>query len=138
MKQAKFTLKTAPRTKKNHGQIIRTKSGRLAMLPSKQYLQYEKEVGKFITNSVKRHAKELELPVNVKATFFMPTYRRVDLVNLEQALLDALVKYDVLDDDNYTVVASMDGSCVRFDAENPRTEVVISEIETPHKGQGVH
>lgn len=68
-------------------------------------------------------------PVNVKAVFYMPTRRRVDLVNLQEALLDILVKYRVLDDDNSNIVRSMDGSTVKYDKDHPRTEVSITWLE---------
>ena len=67
----------------------------------------------------------IEEKVNVKAVFYMPTRRRVDLTNLLQALLDVLVKYGVIADDNCKVVFSVDGSYVDYDKENPRTEVEI-------------
>lgn len=66
--------------------------------------------------------------VNIKAVFYMPTRRRVDLVNLQEALLDVLVKYRVIEDDNSKIVYSMNGSYVDYDKENPRTEVEIWEI----------
>lgn len=69
--------------------------------------------------------------VNVKCIYYMPTKRRVDLVNLEEATLDLLVKAKVLKDDCADIVASMDGSCVRYDKASPRTEIVI---ETEDKG----
>jgi Holliday junction resolvase RusA-like endonuclease len=67
-------------------------------------------------------------PVNVKAVFYMPTKRRVDLVNLQEALLDVLVKEQVIVDDNCKIVYSMDGSYVDYDKENPRTEVEIWRV----------
>ena len=67
----------------------------------------------------------IDEPVNVQMRFFMPTKRRVDLVNLENACLDILVRAGVLQDDNHNIVYSMDGSRVFYDKENPRTEVEI-------------
>jgi len=122
----KYTIKIAPVTKKNHGQII-YRNGKPRMIPSKQYLQYEKDSRWFMPR-----IPTIETPVNVKAVFYMPTRRRVDLVNLEQALLDVMVKYGVLIDDNCKVVQSMDGSYVDYDKENPRTEVTIWE-KAQHK-----
>ena len=119
----KFTIQLAPITKKNHGQII-YRAGKPMVIPSKQYLQYEKDARWFMP-----HIEPIDYPVNVKAIFYMPTKRRVDLVNLEQALLDVLVKYGVLEDDNCTIVQSMDGSCVEYSKERPRTEVYIWEKE---------
>lgn len=120
----KFTINVAPITKKNNGQLIyNRKTGKPMIIPSKQYLQYEKDARWFIP-----HIDTISEPVNVKAVFYMPTKRRVDLVNLQEALLDVLVKYGVLEDDNSKIVYSMDGSYVDYSKERPRTEVYISEI----------
>jgi Holliday junction resolvase RusA-like endonuclease len=116
-----FTINIAPVTKKNHGQIV-WRNKRPIMIPSKQYLQYEKDCKYFMPS------EKTEGQVNVKALFYMPTRRRVDLVNLLQALLDVLVKYGVIEDDNSNVVVSVDGSKVLYDKENARTEVEITEI----------
>lgn len=59
----------------------------------------------------------------------MPTRRRVDLCNLHEALCDVLVKFGVVQDDNCKIIASMDGSRVLYDKENPRTEVYIEKVE---------
>lgn len=116
-----FTINLPPRTKKNHGRIISNpKTGKPMYIPSKEYKDYEHDAAWFMP-----HTETVREPVNIKALFYMPTHRRVDLVNLEQALLDILVKYDVIEDDNSQIVASMDGSRVMYDKENPRTEVII-------------
>lgn len=117
----KFTISLAPITKKNHQQIIWNKN-RPMVIPSKQYREYEHDCAYFMP------PYKMEGCVNVKALFYMPTRRRVDLVNLLQALLDILVKYGVLEDDNSKVVVSVDGSRVLYDKENARTEVEITEI----------
>ena len=118
----KFTISLTPVTKKNHQQIIWNKN-RPMVIPSKQYKAYEKNCARFIPNY------KAEGSVNVKALFYMPTRRRVDLVNLLQALLDILVKYGVIEDDISKVVVSVDGSRVLYDKENPRTEVEIEEVQ---------
>jgi Holliday junction resolvase RusA-like endonuclease len=56
----------------------------------------------------------------------MPTKRRVDLTNLLEAIDDILVKYGVLEDDNYNIIDNHDGSRVYYDKENPRTEITIN------------
>ena len=68
-------------------------------------------------------------PVNVAAKFYMPTRRRVDLTNLNEALHDILVHYGVLSDDNAKIIVSTDGSRVYWDKDNPRTEVIITAVE---------
>ena len=118
----KIVIPVAPITKKNHQQIIRV-GNRPAVIPSKQYQQYEKDCAPFLKSI------GIDYPVNVKALYYMPTRRRVDLCNLHEALCDVLVKFGVVQDDNCKIIASMDGSRVLYDKENPRTEVYIEEVE---------
>lgn len=118
-----FTIRLAPITKKNHSTIITNKTtGKLMVIPSKQYKEYEHESAWFMP-----HIKTIDRPVNIRAVFYMPTHRRVDLVNLLQALCDILVKYSVIADDNFNIVAGFDGSRVDYDKDNSRTEVWIYE-----------
>jgi Holliday junction resolvase RusA-like endonuclease len=92
------------------------------IVPSKQYRQYEHDCAWFMPPN------KAEGQVNVKALFYMPTHRRVDLTNLLEALNDILVKYGVIEDDNSNVVVSVDGSRVLYDKDNARTEVEITEV----------
>ena len=96
------------------------------IIPSKTYREYEKAAGWYI----KGKGICIDYPVNVKAIYYMPTRRRVDLVNLHEALCDILVKYGVVKDDNSKIIASMDGSRVEYDKEHPRTEIWITKKET--------
>ena len=59
----------------------------------------------------------------------MKTKRKCDLTNLLEAIDDILVKYHVIADDNYNIVAAHDGSRVKYDKENPRTEVFIERMD---------
>lgn len=119
-----ITLGIEPRTKKNHQQIIECK-GRPLVIPSKEYKKYEKDCAAFIDALP---FTTFDCPVNVKCEYYMATRRRVDLVNLQEATLDILVKYGVILDDNSNIVASMDGSRVLYSKENPRTEIEITEL----------
>lgn len=120
----KIVIPVAPITKKNHQQIIRV-NGSPRVIPSKQYRQYEKDCFPFLK------ALGIDYPVNIKALYYMPTRRIVDLCNLHEALCDVLVKYGVLEDDNSRIIVSMDGSRVLYDKQNPRTELEIERVETP-------
>lgn len=124
MQELKIKIPIPPRTKKNSQRIVKTKTGAYCILPSKHYTQYEKDAMWFIPvgETIKR-------PVNVKAVFYMDTRRRVDLVNLQEALLDVLVRAGMLADDNCSIVAAMDGSRVAYDKEHPRTEITITDME---------
>lgn len=114
-----FTIGITPRTKKNSQQIIMCK-GRPMIVPSKAYKQYEKDSRYFMPK-----IETIDYLVNIKAIYYMPTRRRVDLCNLHEALCDSLVHHGVIADDNCRIVVSMDGSRVEYSKDNPRTEVTI-------------
>lgn len=94
------------------------------IVPSDKFTEYEHACAWFMP-----HCKTIKEPVNVQAVFYMPTRRRVDLVNLQEALLDVLVHYKVLEDDHCGIVATMDGSRVEYDKKQPRTEVIITFLQ---------
>lgn len=123
-----FILYTKPVTKKNSSRIVRSKTGRLFLLPSKQYQAFEKEVLPTLTR-IKNKYGVIDYPVNVKCTFFMQTKHNVDLTNLLNAINDAMVVSGILLDDNRDIVVGQDGSRVFCDKTNPRIEVEITKIE---------
>ena len=115
-----------PRTKKNTQQIvINKKTGRPCIMQSSKYKEYEKNAGWFL----KKISEPISVPVNVKCVFYREKRIRCDLTNLLEAIDDILVSYGVLSDDNFTVIASHDGSRVYIDKGNPRTEITIESIE---------
>ena len=94
------------------------------IIPSKQYKDYEKACEPYMPVM----DKPIDYPVELACKFYMPTHRRVDGVNLLQAVCDILVKYGVIADDNSNVVASFDGTRVLYDRDNPHTEITITPI----------
>jgi len=118
-----FTIYGNPITKKNSSQIIQCK-GRAMLIPSKQYKQYEKDCKIYMPD-----CETISSRVNLQCMYYMPTRRKVDLCNLLAATCDILVKYGVIEDDNFTIVVGHDGSRVLYDKENPRVEVIITEVE---------
>ena len=123
----KFTLPVRPISKKNHGQIV-MRGAYPIMLPSKQYLQFEKESLPYF-NHVKNTAGVINYPVNCECIFYMDARRRVDLANLLNAVDDAMVKSGLIIDDNRDIIAGHDGSRVFHDRLNPRIEITISEMQ---------
>lgn len=93
------------------------------VIPSPQYRQYEKDCLWQIPPKAKQ---SIDIPVNVQCVYYMPTRRRVDLVNLLEATMDILVAAGVLADDNCRIVAAHDGSRVDHDKNNPRVEITIN------------
>lgn len=119
----KFEILGAPRTKKNSGRIV-VAGGRPRIVPSAAAEAYEHAA----LWQLPRLPKPIEEAVNVRCVYFMPTARRVDLVNLLEATCDILVRGRVLADDNSRIVAGHDGSRVLIDRERPRVEITITEM----------
>lgn len=124
-----FAIPLNPVTKKNSN--VRTKNG--GMISSKAYRQYEKDAVKLIPAWAKAG---INCRVNVKAVYytkidyFAPERKaKIDISNLHNALHDTLVAAGVLEDDNCRIIYSTDGSCVKHDKGNPRTEVEITEVQ---------
>lgn len=119
-----ITIPLTPVTKKNSQRIVY--AGRRPLIkPSATYEAFEKACALYVHKRI----VPIDIPVNVRCVYYMPTHRRVDLVNLQEATLDILVKHGVLADDNSSIVVSMDGSRVLYDKDRPRTEITITPIE---------
>ncbi len=123
----KFTLPIRPITKKNSGQIV-MRGKYPIMIPSKQYLQFEKDSLPYFYR-VKQQVGVVDYPVNIQCIFYMDARRKVDLSNLLNAVDDAMVKSGLILDDNRDIIAGHDGSRVYHDKDNPRIELEITEIK---------
>lgn len=113
-----------PRTKKNSAQIVIVR-GRPLIMPSKTYKEYEKACKPYIPEL----KEPIDYPVNIKCLYYMPTRRKIDLVNLLQATDDMLVKHKVLSDDNSNIVVSHDGSRVYYEKDNGHCIIEITKKE---------
>lgn len=119
-----FSIPLDPRTKKNSQRMVK-RGNRYIPLPSEAFEQYQKDAGLFIRG----RGMNLQIPLEIRCEFYMKTRRRVDLVNLIEAIDDILVHYGVIADDNSNIVVSHDGSRVHWDKDNPRTEITILSLE---------
>ena len=118
------TIPLNPKTKKNHQKIIRNPHTKALMIvQSDAYKKYETDVGWFL----RKPPMPISEPCNIKCIFYRDSDRIVDLTNLLEAIDDILVKYKIISDDNFHVIASHDGSRVYVDRKNPRTEIVIED-----------
>lgn len=120
-----FIIDVIPRTKKNSSRIVKMGS-RLALLPSKQYKDFEEECIYKLDYKLKQLC--IDEPINIRAVFYMSTKRRVDITNLLSALDDMLVKAGVIKDDNRNIIASHDGSLVLYDKARPRIVIEIKPL----------
>lgn len=118
-----FTINLPPISKKNSQQILVNRAtGRPFIMPSSKFKEYEDAAMWYIPKQT-----AICEPVTVKCLFYMPTHRKCDLTNLLEAVDDIMVKAGLLEDDNYTIIVSHDGSRVLYDKEKPRTEVFIQK-----------
>lgn len=121
-----FTIPLQPISKKNSQQILVNRStGKPFIMPSKKYKEYEHNALWFIPKGI-----YIDYPVNIKCLFYMGTHRKCDLTNMLEAVDDIMVNSGLLEDDNFLIIESHDGSRVLYDKEKPRTEVYIERIET--------
>ncbi len=125
--EIRFTIPLPPVTKKNHGRIVMC--GRYPkLLPSKAYENYARNAKPFL-QTIYRNVGSVDSPVNLKCVFYLDRRRKGDLAGYLQAVQDLLVETGILADDNRNIVASVDGSAVLYDKENPRTEVTVTKKE---------
>lgn len=116
-----------PRSKKNSQSIVFNKrTGRQMIIQNKVYTQYEKDCKEYmpiIDNPI-------DYPINLKCTYYVGDARARDIVNFIEASQDILVKYKILKDDNYNIVASLDGSSMQIDRKKPRCIIEITKKES--------
>lgn len=109
------------RSKKNSQQLIyNPKTKKPMIIQSKLYKQFEKDCGYFL----KRYKTNIDYAVNLKCLFYVKDKRKRDLTNLENAIADILVKYEILEDDNYNIIAGWDGSRIIYRPEQ-EPEIII-------------
>ena len=114
------------RSKKNSQQIIfNPKTHKPMIVQSKLYNQFEKECGYFLN----RYKLNIDYPIGLKCTFIVPDKRKRDLTNLENAIADILVKYKVIQDDNYNIIDNWDGSRIIYQKGIEKTIVEIKKAE---------
>ena len=131
---AQYVIQLDPRTKKNHMSICGTgpkcpKCGKR----KKQFVRQGRAHDKFAFDAARfltpRPKEPISTEIHLVYKLYMQTKRRVDDLNLYEALDDILVSARVLEDDNRSIIRSRDGSRVLYDKENPRAEIYIYEYQ---------
>lgn len=114
------------RSKKNSQQIIYNRNTKRPMIiQSNIYKEFERECGLYLK---KYEGNIISYPVNLKCLFYVPDKRKRDLTNLENAIADILVKYKILEDDNYNVIAGWDGSRIMYEKGREETIIEITKM----------
>lgn len=113
------------RSKKNSQKIwYNPKIKRPMIVQSDLYKKFEKDCAYYMP----KLDKPIDKPVNIKCTFIVPDRRKRDLTNLENAIADILVKYKVLKDDDYTILAGWNGSRIIYQKGVEKTIVEVEDI----------
>ena len=127
----RFTIPLNPVTKKNSQRITRV-GNHYKLLPSKAFEKYEKNAGLYIPYQ----GEKIEEPCEIVYLFYTrtnyndpKTKKKIDLTNLIEAMDDVLVSWGLLEDDNSRIIVSHDGSRVKHDRMNPRTETTIRFLD---------
>ena len=128
MYQHRLVIQGVPRVKKNNQSVVmaRSKSGRYfpKKVDTPAYKRWHKDAIPQI--NLQKPSLEIDFPINLACKFYMDSTVKVDLSALYEGIQDVLVELNVITDDNYTIVASHDGSGVFVDRDNPRMEIEIT------------
>lgn len=124
-----------PRTKKNSPQIAGigkrcpycNKYQRQFIVPSKANKLYAARATQLLAD--KKPAAPIDQPIHIRYLFYMQTRRKVDGLNLAEAMDDILVSEGIIAEDNSNIVKHHDGTRVLYDKQNPRTEIYIYTYE---------
>lgn len=122
----KIVIPINPRSKKNSQEICFNKrTGKRFIKQSELYEKFEKESEKYLP----KLDKPIDYPINLSCKFYVVDARKRDIANYLEAIQDILVKFKVLKDDNYNIVASLNNCSMEIDRNNPRVEIEIEEIK---------
>lgn len=129
-----LTVPGAPRTKKTHNRIIlvkrRGQRPRRIVMPSEAWENWAKVAVIRIAAVSAGMKAEYPFPLpdrayNCAAIFYRDA-NRGDAVGYYQGLADVLERAKVVSNDKY--ITQWDGSRLLIDRENPRVELVITEV----------
>jgi len=113
-----------PRSKKNSQEIVfNRKTGHRMVIQNKRYTEFEKECKKYMP----KLDTSINYPINLKCRFYVCDARKRDLANYIEAIQDILVKYKIIEDDNYKIISSLDNCSMEIDRDNPRIELEITK-----------
>ena len=121
--RVKFTILGAPRTKKNHQQIRRTRAGVPFIAQADTASAWEQ--GAILQLRARWHAGPLDAPQNLRAHVFRDRDTG-DLGNYLAAICDALERSGVLSNDK--LIRGFDHSRLYVDRARPRVEIELTPL----------
>lgn len=104
------------------------RNGRTYLVQNKRYQEFSNLFDLELMNCQEKiPAKPINVPCNVMVAIGRSDKRRTDLVNNLNSILDKLVENGILEDDNYNIVKTLDGSKMEYNQED-YIHIVISKI----------
>lgn len=126
----KFTIEGETPAKKNSK--IRTRAG--YMIPSKKYQEWHTQASAQLFYQ-KKPPLAINYPVIISLSFFHGDKRRRDSDNGTSSILDFLVDFGILADDNWEIVRVLNVYNY-YDKGHARCEIDIHELETTIETKG--
>ena len=93
------------------------------VIQNKRYTEFEKGCKEYIPQL----EKPIDYSINLSCKFYVCDARKRDIANFIEAIQDVLVKYKVVEDDNYNIISSLDNCSMEIDRNNPRIEIYIEK-----------
>ena len=126
------TLPGRPATKKTHQNVVMI-AGRPRVLPSKQYVAFEKSVKDACEDAWKNlHHEPMDFGVGVQMRVWLDTWVVGDHTGYMQAIGDIIQKWEIIADDAWISWISPEEHWFGgVDKDNPRTELVITRVVHP-------
>jgi len=123
--ELKYTILGDIPSKKNSKRMLRNpKTGKMFPAGSKNYLNWKRTAGNYITHSRFALIERAE----VTLTVFPKTRRAADLTNKAESVMDLLVDTAVIKDDNWFIVGDVRLKFGGVDKVNPRCEVLVKVL----------
>ena len=123
----KFTVHGQPIVKKNNQKVV-TRGGKTFKVDTPAYTRWRNSAYFQIAQALGK-PEPIPVAINLRVHFYMETRTATDISNLLEGIQDVLVTSRILADDNYMIVAGLDGTRAYYDKNNPRMEVEITPIE---------
>ena len=127
-KEIKLTYYGRVLSKKNSKQIIRKRSGAPVIVSNPAAKANENDmVDQFSIQTIRQTKPVKRCKISVEV--YQPTAQRRDLDNQLTAILDALVKAEVIADDSFKCVIEEKVRFGGIDKNEPRAIVIITEVK---------
>jgi Holliday junction resolvase RusA-like endonuclease len=117
-------LKGTPPSKKNSKRIMRTRAGRMLVLPSKSHENWHAEQQYELLRQWPRGVR-IEKVLKMTQTFYAKDRRPHDLSNKVESVNDLLVDMGCIADDNWFVLPDVQATFHSIEKENPRVIIDI-------------